>query len=31
MAVGHYPLMCGKPRTKKTIVNKALHAHMATI
>jgi hypothetical protein len=31
MAVGHRPLARGGPCTKKTVIDKALHAHMAAI
>jgi hypothetical protein len=31
MAVRHYPLVCGRSRTKKTAVDEALHARMAAI
>jgi hypothetical protein len=31
VAVGHYPLVCSGLRMKKTMIDKALHACVATI
>jgi hypothetical protein len=31
VAIGHYPLVCGRPRTKETVVDEALYARVAAI